>query len=65
MTVSTDCWYPPGTCPRSTQALSRLLADAGLRQRLGAAGRTLIREAFSPDTMVAGNLAVYRELVPA
>jgi glycosyltransferase involved in cell wall biosynthesis len=48
-----------------TQALSRLLADAGLRQRLGAGGRTLIREAFSPDTMVAGNLAVYSELVPA
>lgn len=56
---------PPGDVSALTRALSELLADAGLRQCLGAGGRTLIREAFSPDAMVAGNLAVYRELVPA
>ena len=56
---------PPEDVPALTQALSELLADAGLRQRLGAGGRALIREAFSTETMVAGNLAVYRELVPA
>jgi glycosyltransferase involved in cell wall biosynthesis len=56
---------PPGDVSALTRALAGLLADAGLRQRLGARGRALIREAFSTDAMVAGNLAVYRELVPA
>ena len=54
---------PPGDAPALGAALSRLLADADLRRRLGAAGRILIRDEFSADVMIEGNLSVYRELV--
>jgi glycosyltransferase involved in cell wall biosynthesis len=56
---------PPGDAAALGAALSRLLADADLRRRLGAAGRILIRDEFSADVMIEGNLSVYRELVAA
>jgi len=54
---------PPGDAAALGSTLSGLLADIGLRRRLGAAGRALIRDQFSADSMVDGNLSVYRELV--
>jgi glycosyltransferase involved in cell wall biosynthesis len=53
----------PGNPVELARALTCLLGDAALRQRLGQAGRRWVEEAFSADLMVDGNLAVYRELV--
>lgn len=54
---------PPGDADALAQALHRLLDDAPLRRRLGDGGRRLVAEVFSPEAMVAGNLAVYEELL--
>ncbi len=59
---------PPADVPALTDAILALLAAPAERQRLGAAGRELVAREFSVGGMVAGNLAVYRELrkgVPA
>ena len=42
----------------------RLAADPALRQRLGEAGRRLVRERFSPAAEVSGYLAVYARVAP-
>ncbi|HEY6030045.1 MAG TPA: glycosyltransferase, partial [Gaiellaceae bacterium] len=42
------------------EAIERLLADAPLRQRLGAAARELARERFSPAAQARGLIEVYR-----
>jgi len=54
---------PPADVRALTAAIAGLLGDAGRRRRLGAGGRALVRDEFSAAAMVAGNLAVYRELV--
>jgi glycosyltransferase involved in cell wall biosynthesis len=56
---------PPADVPALIAAVDRMLARPELRRRLGEGGRRLVREAFSVDVMVEGNLAVYRELLPA
>jgi glycosyltransferase involved in cell wall biosynthesis len=56
---------PPGDVAGLADAMATLLDDGALRYRLGAGGRALVRDEFSPEVMVAGNLAVYRELVSA
>lgn len=43
--------------------LIRLLGDAGLRERLGRAGRELMVREFSIEAMCEGNFAVYRQLL--
>lgn len=53
----------PGDAPALARHLVRLLSDAGLRSRYGAAGRTLVEREFSIDAMVRGNLAVYHEVL--
>jgi len=45
------------------RAVVRVLADKHLADRLAAAGRLTVGERFTVDTMVEGNLAVYRDLV--
>lgn len=52
---------PPGDPPALTTAIQRLLSDRALAVRLGREGRRLVREEFSVDAMVEGNLATYRE----
>lgn len=52
----------PGSVDELVSALEGLLADAGLRRRMGEAGREKMRREFSLDRMVEGNLRVYREL---
>jgi len=52
----------PGDHDRLATHLNRLLADPGLRQHYGAAGRELALRDFSVDTMVEGNRAVYRSV---
>jgi glycosyltransferase involved in cell wall biosynthesis len=53
---------PPGDVAALRAALSTLTDDAPLRARLAAGGPRLIADEFSLDTMVEGNLRVYREL---
>lgn len=43
-------------------AIARLLADAGLRNRNGAAGRHLVESEFSVAAMVREHLAIYGEM---
>lgn len=50
----------PGDHAGLARHLKRLLADPGLRQRYGAAGRELALRDFSIEAMVEGNRAVYR-----
>ncbi|NBC13150.1 MAG: glycosyltransferase [Gammaproteobacteria bacterium] len=54
---------PPAEVPALTAAILALLADVDLRRRMGQAGRDLVDQEFSVAGMVAGNLAVYRELL--
>jgi len=56
---------PPGDVAALADAMTTLLDDGALRGRLGAGGRAMIRDEFSPEVMVEGNLAVYRELISA
>lgn len=54
---------PPQDVDALTAAIAALLRDPVRRAQLGDAGRALIASDFSVDTMVEGNLAVYRELL--
>jgi glycosyltransferase involved in cell wall biosynthesis len=53
----------PGDARALAAAVDALVADPGLRARLGAAARTRVKQAFSVAQMSAGNLAVYREVL--
>lgn len=53
----------PGDAGALAEALVRVLGDAALRKRLGAAGRALVAKEFSVPGMVRGNLGVYEELL--
>lgn len=55
----------PGDVSALADALRRLVDDAVLRERMGAAARARVLECFSVDAMVDGNLAVYREVLQA
>jgi glycosyltransferase involved in cell wall biosynthesis len=59
----TGLLVPPGDPLALREAIGRLLADSALRRRFGEAGAQRIRRAFSVDTMVAGNLDLYRDLL--
>ena len=54
----------PGSVDALAGALNRLLCDAALCARLGAAGRQRVTEAFSVQQMVDKTVAIYRQLVP-
>jgi glycosyltransferase involved in cell wall biosynthesis len=56
---------PAGDADALADALIRLLESRELRRRMGEAGREIVGREFSPDRMVEGNLAVYRELAGA
>jgi glycosyltransferase involved in cell wall biosynthesis len=53
----------PGDIPALAAAIHHLLADPKLRQRMGEAGRRLVTNEFSTNTMCAGNLAIYRQVI--
>ena len=54
---------PPGDAGALRDAIARLLRDPVLARRLGEGGRALVAREFSLDSMVEGNLAIYREML--
>jgi glycosyltransferase involved in cell wall biosynthesis len=54
---------PIADVPALTAAILRLLENADLRARMGAAGRALVLREFSVAAMCEGNLAVYRQVL--
>jgi glycosyltransferase involved in cell wall biosynthesis len=53
----------PGDSAAIAREVVRLLRDLGPAKRLGEGGRQLVREQFSIDAMVKGNLAMYASLM--
>lgn len=51
---------PPGDADALAEAVNRLLADDGLRHRLGANGRQRFESTLSAEALAEGTLAVYR-----
>jgi glycosyltransferase involved in cell wall biosynthesis len=56
---------PPRNSTALAEAMTRLASDAGLRRRLGAAGRQRVCEHFSTERITGQTIALYRELVDA
>ena len=54
---------PPGDVAALRDAIQRLVSDPALRAQLGRQGRERVESEFSNAVMVAGNLAVYREVL--
>lgn len=62
----TGLLVPPGDVAALREAIRRLLADSGLRVRLGSAARERIRDGYSWDRVTAATLAAYnRARVPS
>jgi glycosyltransferase involved in cell wall biosynthesis len=59
----TGLLVPPGDADALSSAVSSLLADEARRKDMGKAGQRRVREVFSVDRMVTGNLGVYQELL--
>ena len=57
----TGLLVPPRDAPALRAALERLLGDADLRARLGAAARERARERFGLDAAARATIALYRE----
>ena len=54
---------PARDSEKLARAVIRILTDQSLASRLAHAGRSTVAQRFTVDTMVEGNLAVYRELL--
>lgn len=59
----TGLLVPPGDEKALAQAINTLLSSPGLAQEMGERGRQKIIERFSPEAMVEGYLALYREIL--
>lgn len=56
---------PPADAGALAEALGRLLGDAELRERLGAAGRARVLARFTWKQAAIGTAALYREAIAA
>lgn len=56
---------PPRNAAALAEAMTRLAGDAGLRRRLGAAGRQRVCEHFATERITGQTIALYRDLVDA
>jgi len=54
---------PPGDTPALGDAIRSLLADGGLRRRMGAAGRQAVMTRYSVEGMCRGMCELYRSLL--
>jgi glycosyltransferase involved in cell wall biosynthesis len=57
----TGVLVPPRDPPALREALERLLGDAGLRKRLGEAGRARVQERFSWPSVTDATIAAYED----
>jgi glycosyltransferase involved in cell wall biosynthesis len=57
----TGALVPPGDVPALAAALERLIADPGMRMRMGAAARVRIERDFALPTMIERIASIYRE----
>ena len=57
--LQTGLTVPPGDADALAAAIERLLSDAALRQRLGAAGRARVRAEFDVDVMGRRVMEIY------
>src|ERR671937_595478 len=57
--------FPRGNVDALATALERLLRDPGLRERLGAAGRTRVKQLFELGPFVEAHLQLYRRALAA
>jgi glycosyltransferase involved in cell wall biosynthesis len=53
---------PPRSPSALADALRTMIQDAALRARLGAAGRLLVEQEFSIETVAAATVALYRRV---
>jgi L-malate glycosyltransferase len=58
----TGLLVPPRDPEAMAAAITRLLSDRSLRERMGAAGLARVRELFSAETMLKNTLDVYQRL---
>jgi L-malate glycosyltransferase len=58
----TGLLVPPRDAAAMAAAITRLLSDRSLRERMGLAGLARVRERFSAETMVKNTLEVYQRL---
>jgi rhamnosyl/mannosyltransferase len=56
---------PPGDPAALADALTRILRDDALRERMGATARQRVLDEFSVDAMVRRTIEVYREAIDA
>src|SRR5262249_33011025 len=56
---------PPGDSGALADRIARLLADPGLRRRMGAAGRAFVREHFTFEAPAQGYMSLFAGLPPA
>lgn len=61
----TGLLVPPADPSALAEALGRLLTDADLARRMGEAGRTRVREKFSPEVALTGLTDLYEDLLDA
>jgi glycosyltransferase involved in cell wall biosynthesis len=59
--AETGLLVPPGDAVALGEALARLVRDAGLRARLGAAGRARVAARYTSAAMAEGTLSCYEE----
>jgi glycosyltransferase involved in cell wall biosynthesis len=60
---TTGLLVPPGEPTPLAAAIVRLLTDGPLRERMGAAGWTRVRERFTVERMVDGTRRVYEQVL--
>jgi glycosyltransferase involved in cell wall biosynthesis len=60
---ATGLVVPPGDPAALAQAINTLLADPDMRRRMGIAGRQRVAALFTQEHMVAGNEAVYWDVI--
>jgi len=62
---TTGITVPPGDSCALARALTTLLTNEELRQRMGAAGRARVRSEFSEEQMLIRTMRIYDEIVSA
>lgn len=59
----TGMLFPPGDSMTLLDAVTRLIGDPDAARAMGHRARERVSQRFSIDRMVAGNLAIYRQLI--